>query len=265
MNEKKGVPLPCEIVRDLVPLYHDGVVSAETRSAVGEHLMECAGCRAEYEAMEKPLAEQTGESGGTLDRFRALMRRQRKRKIIAIVLAAVLAACAAVGGVAALGEWYIVPVQADELELKDVCIVETPAGRRAFVLWSCAHSGSTSARYRFTEEAGGGRAEIEIRHPALEWVSIRGSERFDYWFVPLEGDLGAVSFNGETVWTARSDGVREDTGYARAVWELDQALRKAGGMAAHDFAEDYVYLLYPDGHEEYWSYDGGLLDGPTAE
>ena len=85
MNEKNETPLPCCVVRDMLPLYHDGVVSAETRSAVGEHLMECAGCRAEYEAMEKPLPEQTGESGSTLDRFRALMRRQKRRKIIAIV------------------------------------------------------------------------------------------------------------------------------------------------------------------------------------
>ena len=37
-----------------------------------------------------------------------------------------------------------------------------------------------------------------------------------------------------------------------------------GGAAAYDFADDYVYLLYPDGHEEYWTYDGGLLKEAPA-
>ena len=113
MNENKNAPLPCHVVRDLLPLYHDGVVSAETRSAVGDHLMECESCRAEYQAMARPLPEQAGKSGSTLDRFRALMRRQKRKKILAIVLAAVLAACAVSGGVAALSQWYIVPVSGD--------------------------------------------------------------------------------------------------------------------------------------------------------
>ena len=36
------------------------------------------------------------------------------------------------------------------------------------------------------------------------------------------------------------------------------------GTAGYTFADDYVYLLFPDGHEEYWSYDGELLDAPSA-
>lgn len=36
---------PCEIIRDLLPLYVDDVVSEESRSAVDEHLTECDSCR----------------------------------------------------------------------------------------------------------------------------------------------------------------------------------------------------------------------------
>ena len=35
---------PCEIVRDLLPLYADEVCSAESRALVEEHLSECPGC-----------------------------------------------------------------------------------------------------------------------------------------------------------------------------------------------------------------------------
>ncbi len=262
MNENKNAPLPCHVVRDLLPLYHDGVVSAETRSAVGEHLMECESCRAEYAAMEKALQEQTGKSGSTLDRFRALMRRQKRRKIIAVVLAAVLAAAAAAGGVAALSQWFIVPVSADDFEVRDVCLIDTPEGKKAFVRWTDTYGGSSATRSRVSDDSH--TVHIEMRHPVLDWVSVKGHERSDFWFVPVEGEIDTVTFNGQTVWTSE-DEVREDTGYALAFWEWEQAIHDMdGGAAGYTFTDDYVYLLYPDGREEYWSYDGEQLEEPPA-
>ena len=38
----------CEMIRDLLPLYLDGVCSAESRKAVNEHLLECAECQKYY-------------------------------------------------------------------------------------------------------------------------------------------------------------------------------------------------------------------------
>ena len=35
----------CEIIKDLLPLYHDGVCSNESRQMVEEHLSECEKCR----------------------------------------------------------------------------------------------------------------------------------------------------------------------------------------------------------------------------
>ena len=44
--------LSCEIVRDLLPLYHDGVCSTESADAVQEHLETCAACREALRVME---------------------------------------------------------------------------------------------------------------------------------------------------------------------------------------------------------------------
>ena len=33
---------PCNVIRDLLPLYHDGVCSPESRQLVEEHLEKCA-------------------------------------------------------------------------------------------------------------------------------------------------------------------------------------------------------------------------------
>ena len=45
----------CEIIRDLLPLYHDGVCSNESKALVDEHLTVCDGCKIELEVMDSAL------------------------------------------------------------------------------------------------------------------------------------------------------------------------------------------------------------------
>lgn len=44
----------CNIIKDILPLYVEDMVSADTRKFVSEHLEHCAECRAEFERMRKP-------------------------------------------------------------------------------------------------------------------------------------------------------------------------------------------------------------------
>ena len=41
--------MTCEVIRDLLPLYADGVASQESRALVEEHIRTCDECRALYE------------------------------------------------------------------------------------------------------------------------------------------------------------------------------------------------------------------------
>lgn len=43
--------IDCEVVRDLLPLYADGVCSLESMHLVEDHFRECGACRMEYERM----------------------------------------------------------------------------------------------------------------------------------------------------------------------------------------------------------------------
>ena len=57
----------CEIVRDLLPLYEDGLCSEESRGAVEEHLKTCEACRkllpeGPAEAGQEPAAPGGGAS-----------------------------------------------------------------------------------------------------------------------------------------------------------------------------------------------------------
>lgn len=42
----------CEIIKDLLPLYLDGVCSDESKAMIEEHLLECEDCKAEFQEME---------------------------------------------------------------------------------------------------------------------------------------------------------------------------------------------------------------------
>ncbi len=49
--------LSCEVIGDLLPLYHDDICSNESKVMVEEHLAGCEGCKAELEAMNQAIPD----------------------------------------------------------------------------------------------------------------------------------------------------------------------------------------------------------------
>ena len=47
--------ISCEIIKDLLPLYHDGVCSNDSKTMVEEHLAHCDSCKAELQVMDDEL------------------------------------------------------------------------------------------------------------------------------------------------------------------------------------------------------------------
>lgn len=71
--------LPCSMIRDLLPLYHDGVCSPESAAAVLAHLSACPTCRAELSGMDAALADPRPTEGEPL-RAMGLAWRSARRK-----------------------------------------------------------------------------------------------------------------------------------------------------------------------------------------
>ena len=75
----------CEIVRDLLPLYEDGLCSEESRGAVEEHLKTCEACRkllpeGPAEAGQEPAAEESSAAErGVLQGISREWKRQKRR------------------------------------------------------------------------------------------------------------------------------------------------------------------------------------------
>lgn len=81
--------LPCEVVRDLLPSYVDGLTSETTNKLVGEHIESCEPCRAALEAMRAP--EEAPKEGETREiDYLKKSRRHNRAVLLRIVFGALL-------------------------------------------------------------------------------------------------------------------------------------------------------------------------------
>lgn len=69
----------CNIIRDLLPLYAEDMVSADTADFVEAHLAACAACRAELEALRQPKIPEAASAEPADESFSAFMRRWGRR------------------------------------------------------------------------------------------------------------------------------------------------------------------------------------------
>jgi len=86
--------LTCNVVKDLLPNYIEGLVSEETAGEIEAHLAECAECRNMYEQMTTPLAAEDEQEEAEVD-FLKKVRRISKRRIfqysaISVLIAAIV-------------------------------------------------------------------------------------------------------------------------------------------------------------------------------
>ena len=95
--------LNCEIIRDLLPSYIDGLTSQESNRLVEEHLESCAECREYLKEMQADLSSEASveKNKKAIRPFRKLNRRVKQR--IAAAAGAAVLVCVVLFGV---GTWY---------------------------------------------------------------------------------------------------------------------------------------------------------------
>lgn len=105
----------CGVIRDLLPLYHDGVCSPESRDAVEKHCVGCSDCRKILNDLERvPEPYEMVKEAEPLKPIQKKWNRERKKNLwiglgIAIVLLGIVAANVV------LREWYCVPLGKDDV------------------------------------------------------------------------------------------------------------------------------------------------------
>ena len=98
----------CSIVQDLLPLYEEDMLREETKEFVDGHLVQCAACRAELDALKADVKP----APVSAQPLRDLKRQLRRKKLTAVLLAVTLALTLATAGFAYLTAPQYLPYNA---------------------------------------------------------------------------------------------------------------------------------------------------------
>lgn len=92
--------ISCEIIKDLLPLYHDDVCSNESRIAVDNHLLECDDCKNYLDSINSDFIQNNTEKTTEQAKFEILKGIKKKlfRKNVMISAVSVLSAIAVLLG-----------------------------------------------------------------------------------------------------------------------------------------------------------------------
>ena len=86
----------CNIIRDILPIYADGVVCQDTHELVSQHLAACEDCKKIFETMQTPLSLPIDSESAPL----RTIRNKWTKKAIAIAIVAFITALATLSSVA---------------------------------------------------------------------------------------------------------------------------------------------------------------------
>ncbi|MCL2048489.1 MAG: zf-HC2 domain-containing protein [Defluviitaleaceae bacterium] len=84
----------CATIRDLLPLYVDGILSQESKALISGHLATCEDCKAELDKMQSELVKLPSNDGGKFDGGKFDVLRTIKKKLFRQKVLVALGACA---------------------------------------------------------------------------------------------------------------------------------------------------------------------------
>lgn len=90
----------CEVIQDLIPVYHDGIASDATCREMRIHLKNCTVCRGYYAQYKRSMqlelaADHTPQTNVTSEAFASLSRRVRRRRLLSTASVSTIGAAAA--------------------------------------------------------------------------------------------------------------------------------------------------------------------------
>lgn len=133
----------CKIIRDLLPLYADGIASEETNEAVREHLAECGECGEIYKKMtEDPPSIESPQNDREVDYMKKI--KSRGKKITAAIVCGVFAAAAIVLLCLKLFCWGFA-VSSDDIDI--LCTVNDQGSDAVYIEFTAEMKNGMALRY----------------------------------------------------------------------------------------------------------------------
>ncbi|MBR5792305.1 MAG: zf-HC2 domain-containing protein [Ruminiclostridium sp.] len=250
--------LTCPIVRDLLPLYIDQVVSPETAQAVEDHLEGCPDCRGEYESLKADLPV-LAEEMDTSRQFGDMMKKVKKKETLRILLAVVLLAAAMSGYF-----WWLQSPVIDNtgVTVYGIYEVKDPAAEDIFVLLYTAPTYINGISRSIYEDQQTGKKILQVdmlRTPTDKEIHA-------YWetFDLVRGEaVDEVRLGDVVIWTRETNWDDPIPAYVHAFLapgaESAWSIELDGKENFTAYPAPFVMEFYSDGREIVWDLDGNVL------
>lgn len=263
MNNRK---LDCDIVRDLLPLYHDGVVSETTKESIKEHLENCTDCKREYESICIDIPIETAEMT-TRRKFSNMMKKSKRKRFLASVIAVILICITVIGGYFLQLQIPTVNISCDEITVHCTYKYKTEEGYKLFVLYSYPCLGPTKGDISLKENEN--TLVMNIKKPFLAQVMQEGPSmeaiwRYEYGYCSGDNgnieytDFDKVEFAGNIIW---SEAENADDVIPEYVYAYEDFEESDGNVISWitDLEKGYVGAEYKDGSFVAWDLKGNVL------
>ena len=259
-----------DIVSDLLPLYHDGVVKKTTAEAIKEHLESCDVCRQEYEALFSDLDLEVGEVH-TKKKFSNMMKSFKRKRLIVSAISIVLICALVIGGYCFATRECIVNLPSEEITVHYAYRYQTDEGYKLFVIYSHPYSGPSKGDISVNETENESILQMNIKKPLLyktpEGVSI--GDREDIWCFEYgyeSGDNGSrvyvdfdkVEFAGKVIWSKEENADDKIPDYVYAIEKFHEGEENIMSYSV-SLEEGAISIGYGDGKYTKWKLDGTLL------
>lgn len=252
MNKK----IECSVVLDLLPLYQDNVVGDETKAIINEHIKTCQCCKEEYELMAVELPELSNTT--PKDSFLQVAKKQKQKRIIGIILTAVMSISLTLGGVYFVTQEPLKALDSNEIEVMEIYVVNTDDGPQVF-MWhrTPIYSGKNSITWEVGSDKQG-EYHITKRVPLISSpIKDVAIPTFVTTF-PLENEDGNVEeiyYNDSLIWSLEKNGDDIEPEYVREYFN-SQETRKT---MLYDYEAGYFGMGYDEENMSYWDLEGNVI------
>ena len=269
MADKRENPqITCEIIQDLLPLYHDGVVSEKTGEAIKNHLEQCAACRKEYDMLCAELPIETSEPS-TKKQFINMVHRHKRKQLFITILSSVLACVMLIGAYFGQMQLPISNVADDEITVQRVYRYETDEGYKYFILYNAPAYNNSTGDVSAQICMDGYTLIMNIKKPLISnsntglglldnvWVYNCGFTSGDNGKLNFY-DYAAVEFAGNIVWEREANAADDIPDYVYAYEDFEEP---GGEVRSFSISSENGYLeaSYYDGYIIRWDLDGNVL------
>ena len=264
--------LPCEVVKDLLPLYHDGVVSSDTGIMIGAHLDHCEKCRTELDSIcngdkiEKGIIEYNKKP--SISAFRNGVSAIKRKGTIRGVLITALAVAVLLSGFIFLRTNSVIKVPVDQLKIDDVIRYDlgTDGGEGMFFTYEMDWDGGFSVLYNVSNDPK--EIDIAIRRTAFWKKKFARHQRYCCVlnnFTKESADVKnaeTIKVNGQVIWTKDQGVTNNPPDYVSALSQYEHPKEDASpeeNTISVDIKTDSISAAFEDHHGVKWDKEGNVI------